>query len=337
MNDLLGEALKVKKKRPVSDSSRKRRNAILNTEEPSRTPIIVKKKKKRGLLTAHPTTTAQRTTTIKKKQLKCSFCNNNQAVVTIQKSFTSKPYCLFHYYTTRACRIATHKVSLIETEDKDEFHTQLPYVQELFSEAFTELQKEISAESSKSFQSMLAKGNDPLSVLKMPSRGSKLRKAKNKGVNRKKNIGDNGKGTVNNDDNEGGFMRQLQTREITLMENQTQRIEQAARESVEKVKQQSNLYKRRKTSSKSSWHMVLDKKVKGLSENNTDVMNSNFMSDVVEGIICSCGSQKVKLCGNVTSRNNDVSKADTWGFKRDNDNSSRYQCMTCNKTWNEES
>ena len=273
-------------------------------------------------------------------RVKCSFCNHNQAVVMIQKSFTSKSYCLFHYYTTKACRIDTSKVRLLDDNitisrdgeilnkerNDDEFNLQLPYAQEIFRDAFTELQREIANEASKSFQSMVARGNDPLSIL-MDQPKRELKSKKPEGVKKLKNDID--------DSNEGGFILQLQSpKEKQLMEAQSQRIELAARESVEKI-EHVNLYKRRKTSSKSSWHLVLnDDKNKN---NNINRYKIDFASDVVKGVTCSCGSQEIKSCGNITGRNNDVSKAETWGFKRDNDVSSRYQCLRCNKIWNEES
>lgn len=250
---------------------------------------------------------------MKKKQMKkCCFCDENQAIVMIKKSFTTKPYCLFHYYTTKACRIDTSKVSLIESEASDEFKTQVQiqktHVQEIFAEAFTELQKEISTEATRSFQSMVERGNDPLSILIDSCKQNRIKHPK---------------------ENEGGFMRHIQnSKESKLMEQQLRRNELAARESVSSIHNNVNLSKRRKTSSKSSWHLVFDKK----TDDNEKFHNNDSMS----GLKCSCGSRDIILCGNITGRNDAVPKAEIWGLKRDNEVSSRFQCTNCSNIWNED-
>jgi hypothetical protein len=338
--DLLGAALQAttKKSKPGS-ASRKRRISFSPTLDTASTTTTSKTKSK---TTTKATSTAKKSfksTITKKKKIKCCFCNDYKAVVSIKKSLTSKSYCLLHYYTTKACRIDILKVHLIddEIEDKEEFDSQLPYVQELFSEAFTELQKDISTESAKSFQSMVERGNDPLSILMdAPKRSSQK-------ASHKRKLKSSIAGNHMNTENDGGFLRQLQTKELELMNQQTKRIQKSAMESVQKVKgihnhgknniNNSNLSKRRKTSSKSSWHLVLENKTKSLIDNKNTV---DLTSDVATGVICSCGSKNVELCGNITSNSNAVSKADTWGYKRESDITVRYRCMNCNKSWNEE-
>ena len=261
----------------------------------------------------------------KKKVPKCSFCNDNQAVVLIKNTLTTKAYCLFHYYTSKAGRVPSEKVEFIQNDDTNELNTQLPYVQELFTKAFTELQQDISLESTKSFQSMVARGTDPLSILtdhntkKRSQHSSSLLKESTKKM-------DTG--------NDGGFIRQVQAKERVLMEEQSQRIQKAANESVQHlITNQTNVFKRRKTSSKSSWHLVFDKKT------NVEMkkIDQNYLDDNAEGISCNaCGSNQVKLCGGTQSRSNAASKADTWGFKRENDVSTRYTCINCNTSWNEQ-
>lgn len=52
---------------------------------------------------------------------------------------------------------------------------------------------------------------------------------------------------------------------------------------------------------------------------------------------CSCGSRDVQSFGNITSRNQDTSKGETWGMKdRGGEIVARYQCSECGKTWMEE-
>lgn len=90
-----------------------------------------------------------------------------------QQQQQPEPFCLIHYYTTRACRIDPSQVVEVirngdasNEEDSDrqesESKQQLPYMQKLFSEAFLELQKEIGEESARSFRET---SSDPLSIL----------------------------------------------------------------------------------------------------------------------------------------------------------------------------
>ncbi len=255
-----------------------------------------------------------------KKQLKkCCFCDEQYGLVMIKKSFTTKPYCLFHYYTTKACRIDTSKVSLIEIEASDEFRLQLVYIQEIFAEAFTELQKEISTEANKSFQSMVERGNDPLSILIDSCKQNRVKHPKPTGSSM-----------------EGGFMRHLQnSKESKLMEEQLHRNELAARESVSSIHNNVNLSKRRKISLKSSWHLVFDKKPDYNEKNNHD-WDIKENKDSISGMKCSCGSHDIILCGNITGRNDEIPKAEIWGLKRDNEVSSRFQCINCSKIWNQD-
>ena len=107
----------------------------------------------------------------------CTFCESENAAIYISRSLSKKnvPLCLVHYYTTRSCRIDPRKVCVINASSPDEnngiedasneLKSQLPYVNDLFAQAFTELQKEIAAESARSFHEMSNLGSDPLSIL----------------------------------------------------------------------------------------------------------------------------------------------------------------------------
>jgi hypothetical protein len=203
---------------------------------------------------------------------------------------------------------------------------QLPYIQELFSEAFMGLQKDIAMESGKSFHRMMKCANDPLSIL--TDNAAKIFKKK--------------KVKVGGNQNDGGFLNHVQQKEIDLIEQQKKRVQvdtmiTAANESTTNLKQNTavivegaNPYKRRKYSTKSSWHLVLDPK-RNVEMNVNDPMDGKFSIT-----ICTCGSNNVTTLENISSRMNDVSKADIWGYKRDQDEvSSKYQCKNCGKIWNE--
>jgi len=220
---------------------------------------------------------------------------------------------------------------------KDEWNIQLPYTQTLFDEAFKELQNEILTESSRSFHSMVERGNDPLSILTEDHNSARKKRARGANTKIRKVRNEEDDGDVGSDGG-GGFLQQVHSKEVKLMQDQARRIERAAKESIHTLKVKQNPYKRRKTSSKSSWHLVLNGKGKSTSLNGgTSTGKIDFLSASVKGITCSCGSQNIELCGNVTNRNDQVSKADTWGFKRnDDDVSAIVRCTNCDKTWKEE-
>lgn len=254
----------------------------------------------------------------------CSFCESEASAVSISKSLTktSIPLCLIHYYTTRSCRIDPQKVSII---NKEELKNQLPYVQDLFAEAFTDLQKEIATESAKSFNEMSRRTADPLSILNDHNQ----RKPK-ANIAKKPRSSSTKAGLVD----DGGFIKQINRREIDLIEQQRTRVtlsssfansERNEQLSLPKSQHDVNPYKRRKVSGKSSWHLVLDGKMN--MENIQETLSSFDKK-------CKCGGDAV-MFGNTTSLNNDVAKADTWGMSRDHDVSERYQCQECGKVWNE--
>jgi hypothetical protein len=91
---------------------------------------------------------------------------------------------------------------------------------------------------------------------------------------------------------------------------------------------QANPYKRRKPTRASYWNLALDQKGPAVSQDKTP---ENMMTAT-----CSCGSNNVINEGNITGRNNDMAKAETWGNKDRCEVVSRYRCEKCGKTWNEE-
>ena len=253
----------------------------------------------------------------------CSFCESEAAAICITKSLTNTkiPLCLVHYYTTRSCRIDPQKVSVIKEE---EVKSQLTYVQDMFAEAFTELQKEIATESARSYNEMSKLKSDPLSILNDDKRKPRAKVPRGLPKNSKDGMA-----------SDGGFMRHVQRRETDLITEQKKRVT-ISNESAVGISQQhnsdnrpkkieSNPYKRRKLSSKSIWHLVLEGKTRPEPESPKQL--DAFTNK------CACGGNAV-MFGNTTSRNNDVSKGDIWGTSR-NDTSTRWQCQKCGKIWNE--
>jgi hypothetical protein len=57
---------------------------------------------------------------------------------------------------------------------------------------------------------------------------------------------------------------------------------------------------------------------------------------LTDQVTCTCGSQQVQIVSSNSNRNQDVSKAETWGIKdRHDEIVSRCVCAKCGKTWNE--
>ena len=102
----------------------------------------------------------------------CSFCSQ-PAALSVSSSLLSRPYCLAHYYTSRAVRSGTatpDKVHILGpdgeeifgiedtessggggregTEGQSEMARQLPALQELFAEAYTSLRDRIATKLS---------------------------------------------------------------------------------------------------------------------------------------------------------------------------------------------
>mmetsp|Transcript_15909 Transcript_15909/g.22659 ORF Transcript_15909/g.22659 Transcript_15909/m.22659 type:complete len:322 (-) Transcript_15909:187-1152(-) len=286
-----------------------------------------------------------------KSRWKCYFCNDAYAAVTVDTKFSSKAFCLLHYYTTRACRADPSKVKIIgegtgEDNEKcisvgyenksSELRFQLPSSQDLFHEAFTRLQKDISTESERHFQT---KSSDPLSILHQDAQLSKPnRKIKMPSAiltHKSATILQVEKITKRNEDNEGGFILTQSRCERAIIDKQ-QRQCQDIEKLMAMSKVDGNPYKKRKSTKVNFQNLALSndesvrKKIKQM------VKSSTKGGQWVQIAACICGSSKVELDGSITGVNNDVAKAETWGTKRENDITIRYKCLSCGKIWNEE-
>lgn len=180
--------------------------------------------------------------------------------------------------------------------------------------------------------------------------GGKRRKVGGAGTKRKSST------VVDTDEgNEGGFLKQVQSRERSLMEQQRQRIERAAQgiddsntaddgEAAERRAKPNptkrgvapNIYKRRKAGG-NIWKDVLNPNNEVAKPgSNGGAGTSTAGNDWSCAVTCGgCQGNDVEVQGNIVRRNNDVGKADIWGMARENDISTRYQCQTCGLKWNE--
>ena len=233
-----------------------------------------------------------------------------------------------HYYTTSASRVDPSNISVL---DQSELEKQLPAMQELFAEAFVQLQQELSEESARSFA---ANQHDPLAILHDLNK-KKSRKPPPKPASQKK------KG----DQNGGGFLRDVPVPE-RLRRTQQQQAQQQ-KELIQRMNQASSsssatkkpdISRRRKSSRKSIWNVVMEQQHNDGSRKVAPIDDSSSRAAQQHGMECSCGSSNVELLESHTSRRNqEMAKQETWGSKDRNDEVMvRYRCLTCGKTWNEE-
>lgn len=276
----------------------------------------------------------------------CSFCRSAPAAVTVKpptpassrrsnlKPPPAQPFCVLHYYTTSAVRSNPAGVTILDQRIVDE---QLVPMQELFAEAFVQLQQELSETSARAFKK---NAHDPLAIL------HDLNKKR-----RKKPPSLSPAAKAPNDKNEGGFIRDVPLPERLLRTQQEQakvqaaltlRMNRAAADTTATTTTKSkDITKRRKTTRKSVWNVVMDEDANKPPAK--DVSYSSSQQPALpdpsrnHGVVCTCGSHDVEMLGSNTSRSQDAAKAETWGNKdRADEIVTRYRCGKCGMTWNEE-
>ena len=300
----------------------------------------------------------------------CSICNCDSCFVI--PSIGSQQYvCMLHYYTTGVHRSRHSRSTTAETGnvsknksslfvDRNRLEKQLPQVQELFAEAFVELQREIGEESARSFQ-LAATADDPLALLLNSSQGEILRPFRKQYPGHRKNNFPQQKSA--NDDSEGGFIREIALPDrLRMLQNPkdlddfASRYNRKSTDSPRKrtlpvsdiaVTQPSNPYHRKQKPPINVWNQVLDASdgndnSKKKSKTKWEDMEKEMTRDITSGSnasskLCTCGSKDVEIEGTVTSRNNDMMKGEVWGMKdRAEMIVERLHCLACGKTWNEE-
>lgn len=258
----------------------------------------------------------------------CGFCGQVPASLLVQMPVSMRlrattPYCLTCYYTTSAVRQDTTKyVSIFNQEEMD---TQLGPMQQLFSEAFVDLRKKLQEEADKAFSKQ---NSDPLSMLHTGSSLLPRRRAPKLDLKKKDGNSSDG-GFLPHVPLPQGFL-QTQREQSQLYQAQISRMNNAANETITPT---ASVYQRRKASKQSIWNLAMDLNTKSIDPNDGEnaVQNMELIPS------CSCGSKDVAAMGNITSRNQDLKKGETWGVKdRGGEVVSRYQCNSCGKTWNEE-
>lgn len=299
----------------------------------------------------------------------CHICRGESCVV-IPSIATPQHLCLLHYYTTGAhhsshpqstkttsatTSIAAKKKSsslLVESQRMDQ---QLPEVQELFAEAFIELQREIGEESARVFQSA-ANAEDPLALLldaTAPS-ASASRSAISRPFRRQSpgksryNLSSKKQSTKQStrqgeSDSEGGFLREAVLPErLRKLQNPNLGVnifaskystdssamsrKRSAGRSNMITNTPSNPYQQRRQKPTNPWNQILDSRhndanhSKKMPKTKWEDIEKEMISNITSGNSvsskkCTCGSTNVETNGSVTSRNNDMTKGEVWGMK----------------------
>jgi hypothetical protein len=271
--------------------------------------------------------------------------NHQSESSSFSKSIYSKnsgnpkePLCLLHFYTTDACRQEpANKDDVAAVVDSAEFRKQLPKQQEMFAEAFLQVQREIQDAIMNSSTNSFSRANstsdsDPLSIIVNLSQNSH-KKRKNPVSFRRKEL--------RLQPLEGGFLRDIPIPERLLHVQQQQARQQQeliARMNQQSIPTEANLTKRRAPSRTSVWQVLSndDRKPAALHALSKNIMDSIADDILTDQITCACGNRQVQIVSSNSNRNQDMSKAETWGNKdRHDEIVSRYACARCGKTWNE--
>ena len=310
----------------------------------------------------------------------CQICKGSASICVPTLSNRKRSFCLLHYYSTgvhrdlssaKHARIRKSRSLLVENGRIAE---QLPAVQEVFAEAFVDLQRQLGEESALALTGAASKSNeDPLAALlestsKMPSMllSSSFRRSSSTGRKKKKGDKINRQQPVGaNDDLEGGFLRDRELPEEFKKLQRPEKLEtyarkmgvdradpaEAKRPSAGTAVTAENPYRRRKRPRQNLWNQVLDsqapdqrqgKGVKGTPKMNFAQMERAMIDDITgsaggddRGVLCpSCGSSSIEVRSGVTSKNNEMSKGEVWGRKETDPVVERCCCRECGKAWN---
>lgn len=277
--------------------------------------------------------------------LLCSFCQATPAAVMVpMPSLRFKkgkpiptPFCLLHYYTTSACRVGivagesrpNNNDGGVTVINESALHSQLAPQQELFAEAFVQLQQELQEAA---MQQYATHKNDPLAILADLNKSSSSSKQR-----RRSQLMKAPPPRANAPESpEGGFLREVPVPERLLRTQKQQHQQQ--QELIARMNRATDTTQRRKPTRRSVWNVMLDDdrkpspaQIKAAPvEQTIDVLDNDRT--------CSCGSDKVEtVSSNSSDRNQDMAKAETWGTKdRGGEIVTKYRCTVCGKIWNEE-
>ena len=326
-------------------------------------------------------------------KLCCCVCQRVPAALAVrlphprfpQRRRVIRHMCVKHFYTTPAARtissmkknpppqrqqqsqsstnstlnatITTNDPAAVEILDAAEFDVQLKATQELFAEAFVQLQQEITEEAARAFTAQQSK-NDPLAILHDLHKTTQKTRHKRAARGPKDGAAD-----------AGGFLRTValpeRLRRTQEPQHQQSHLNARVARNQRSTTAPANSSKRRRPTTANIWSQVRDDTTRGSTSrqvavaqrtkqtsrnvadnriimeqstrNNHPNDEDNFFSNDHDVSCKSCASPHVRMVGSNASRNHDLTKGETWGSKdRAEEVFHRYECQKCGLTWNEE-
>jgi hypothetical protein len=307
----------------------------------------------------------------------CSLCQSHAVVLVESMGLTetkssnhnnkrrkSPPpqlLCLLHFYTTDACRFVSdpERYNMVaKVVDPDELQIQLPAQQELFAEAYLQIQQGINDAMTEQQQQqqqqqtlnsdattdLRQNTDDPLSILSDLNKHRNYNKSFLKFPKKK---------LKQREFPEGGFLRDIAIPErlVNVQEEQIrQQQELSARmndtsKSLSKGTSTSDITQRRKSTRTNVWNIISqdERKLAVISSkepSTTQMTNDDSVTIELtrtdHNVNCTCGSNKVEILSSNTNKSQDMAKAETWGNKdRHDEIITRCICNDCGKTWND--
>ena len=296
-----------------------------------------------------------------------------------RKAPPDQPLCLLHFYTTDACRhVTASSISNNEQQkmiatiiDSMALQQQLPLQQELFAEAYLQIQQEIQDVIHQQQQVDCSvdgnRSDDPLAIITDLNQGGYNQSSRHLPPydNLKSLVPRMKKVKVPNTSPEGGFLRHVPIPERIVqvqqqqIQHQKELIARMNRQSTDmnvgptsnksatssKKSDSTDVTQRRKPTRSNVWNIISQEDRKNATATTTAL--TNHLSTVVvsdhtgqqhhdTSMVCSCGSTSVEVLSSNTNKSQDMTKAETWGNKdRHDEIINRYMCHHCGKSWNE--
>jgi hypothetical protein len=273
----------------------------------------------------------------------CEFCQQRPAAVQVRRSqaihrstrtttTVTQALCLLHYYTTSAIRLPVDDVTI---HNPTAYQAQRPAVEQLFADAHVQLQQELG-ETVASALAASSRHKDPLAILHQIHKKAGRRK--------KAPPSQDDKNKAPTSRTDAGFWRPVATPErLVRTQREQARRQQALVRRMERAQSvatptntstKPDLSKRRKSSRKSIWNVLLDSEEKDKTTPAERAANAAAESFPDDHTCTNCGSQRVRTLSSHTAR--DVRKGEIWGSGSASEVFARVQCADCGKMWNEE-
>jgi hypothetical protein len=299
--------------------------------------------------------------------------NNNN---THLKPPPHQPLCLLHFYTTNACRHVTasgymnvsqqEQNTIATVIDSIALQQQLPRQQELFAEAYLQIQQEIQDVLQQQNQEPVEastdqnRSDDPLAIITALNQGGYSHKSRSGTSsyqpydNIKSLLPRMKKVKPPNVFPEGGFLRHVPTPERIVQVQQQQIQQQQAlidrmnestdtdaavtkRKAVTSTNGTVDVTQRRKPTRTNVWNIISHEDRTHAATTSSSSSSNDPTTILDASVVCSCGSStSVEVLSSNTNKSQDMTKAETWGNKdRHDEIINRYLCHHCGKSWND--